>query len=275
LRYEFHDPFQWGFVRHSSRPIYFVHHTLEVPEMFSSHTLIGAARGIADSLFGPPTLRAATGVIGVTDEIAQYEYQRMGRRKLRVATFPNGIEYADGVVEDSRGGSPNLLYVAGTFAVWHGLDLLLKALRASQEDVMLHLVGELTEQDRRLAEQDNRIRLHGSMPRASIREIAALCDIGLSSFAMYRKHMRQACSLKVRDYLTMGLPVYGGDEDVFPVEFPYFVNGPADMCAITTYAKSMRSTARSVVAGAARPFIEKGQLMARLMSFLEARPGAQ
>ncbi|MDO1528145.1 hypothetical protein QMK61_04790 [Fulvimonas sp. R45] len=268
LRYNFHDPYQLAFVRKAKCPVYFVHHTLEVPELFSSHTLMGMVRGVADSFLGPATLRAATGTIGVTDEIARYEYERTGRACLRTAVFPNGVEYSDDVVLDERQGLPKLLYVAGTFAVWHGLDLLLSALRESKEELTLHLIGQLSEHEHRLAARDPRVRLHGSMPRESIRKIAALCDIGLSTFALQRKKMYQACTLKVRDYLTMGLPVYAGYDDVFPSAFQYYVNGPVSIEAIVKYAKSMRSVSRQVVADAARPYIDKGVLMKDLLKSL-------
>lgn len=268
LRYYFHDPYQYAFVRRAKCPVYFVHHTLEVPEMFSSHSLPGYLRGVGDMLLGPATLRRANGIIGVTREIADYECARANLDKEHSFVYPNGVEYTNTVIDDNRSGIPEFLFVAGTFAVWHGLDDLLETLKISRENIRLHLVGHVPERERLTAQNDQRVVLHGSMGHAEIRTLAAACDLGLSSFRLDRNNMKQACTLKVRDYLSMGLPVYAGYEDIFPQKFPFFVNGPLDIGAMVAFANRCRNITRREVSDAARPYIEKQVLLRSLADFI-------
>jgi len=268
IRYNFHDPVQLQFLRTVRKPVYLVHHTLEVPELFSSHTLLGTLRGVADAMMAPRTLRAAYGVVGVTSEIADYEVNRSRGAVVSSFVYPNGIEYDGPLAIDQRQGVPQLLFVAGIFAAWHGLDILLASLRRCDSDLVLHLVGQVGPAERELALSDPRVRLHGHIPRDAIASIAASCDVGISSLMLERNSMRQACTLKVREYLKLGLPVYAGYEDVFPENFPYYRNGPCDIEAMLSFASAMRTVRRQVVADAARPFIEKSVLLRRLHEFI-------
>jgi len=273
LRYNFHDPYQLSFIRRVSTPVYLVHHTFEVQEMRSTGSLLGKLRGYADAVIAPPTLRAATGVIGVTEEIAQYELGRAHAERYS-AIYPNGLDTTDTkIIEDKRSGPANLLFVAGSFAPWHGLDLLLEKLRESDINLTLHLIGEVSAKDRLAAKADTRVRLYGSMPRHEIPMIARECDIGLSSFAMYRNGMTQGSSLKVREYLSLGLPVYAGYKDIFPCDFLYFKEGSVCIQSIESYAMSMRKIKRECVAKAAYFFIDKGVIMGKLMGDIESHIG--
>ena len=84
--------------------------------------------------------------------------------------------------------------------------------------------------------------------------------------------MTEACSLKVRDYLRAGLPVYAGHRDsALPPDFEYFRQGPAQWSAILAYARCMRSVPRSTIAVAARPLIDKKVLLERLHRCLEGQ----
>lgn len=222
LRYYVHDPFQYEFVKNCKKPVFFVHHTLEGPELAGSGSMSGLARSAFEKALGGPTISESTGIIGVTDEIIEYESKRSNGKDKKVILYPNGIIMNNPPVEDKRGEIPEFLFVAGHFSPWHGLDLLLNDMRSNNKNFLLHLVGGLSESDRRLAENDHRVVLHGMKTHSEICEIATTCWAGLSSFALHRNNMRQACTLKVREYLMMGLPVLSGYEDVFPRDMRYY-----------------------------------------------------
>lgn len=275
LRYNTCDPFQAGFVRSTKRPVFTVHHTLEIPEIRNSHRGYSRiAHAGLEKLTEKFTLNATHGTIAVTGEILQYEGTRnhcSGSKPGYI--YPNGIYYGhDGgsSLEDKRGKIPELLFVASHFAPWHGLDRLLASLPGSDAPFILHLVGTLSAKDQAVASTDPRIRLHGQLNDAPLQALSRQCWLGLSSFALDRNGMQQACTLKVREYLLNGLPVYANYQDVFPEKFRYFRTGNPDIRDILRYGWSVRDAARSEVSEAARPFISKSALLRALHEWLKS-----
>jgi hypothetical protein len=268
LRYYVHDPFQLLFARRCSKPVYFVHHTLEVPELRLPGTWLAKMRAKLDGLIAVPTLRAAAGIIGVTQEIVDYEVARAGILNAKTFVYPNGIKFNEEPVADRRGQIPELLFVASEFAPWHGLDLLLDSIEKSGAEFKLHLVGNVHEPDLSRAKKDSRIVVHGRLPSTEIRRIAETCWIGLSSFGLHRKNMKEACTLKVREYLMMGLPVYAGHRDVIEGENEFVFSGGADIKSILRIALSCNYTRQAVVETSSKS-ISKVMLLSRLIENLE------
>lgn len=269
LRYYVHDPFQLLFARRCSKPVYFVHHTLEVPELRLPGTWPAKVRARLDDLIAVPTLRAAAGIIGVTQEIVDYEIARAGISNAKTFVYPNGIKFNKEPVADRRGEIPELLFVAGGFAPWHGLDLLLDSIEKSDAEFKLHLVGNVHEPDLSRAQTDSRIVVHGRLPSVEIRRIAETCWIGLSSFGLHRKNMKEACTLKVREYLMMGLPVYAGHRDCSVQDEILYKQGEASISSILDFARNTRPISKSDISCQSERVISKGNLLSSLHSFLE------
>ena len=76
--------------------------------------------------------------------------------------------------------------------------------------------------------------------------------------------MKEACPLKVREYLANGLPVYAGHKDVFPSTFEYFRFGLPRMDHILDYARTVVSFPQHQVREAASDFIDKRILLRQL-----------
>lgn len=264
VRYNVHDPFLLRFLRSTSTPTYLVHHTLEGQELKGSFNKAGSLRAFADRIIGRKAVAMATGIISVTPEIRDYEQSRLSTSLDRSLVYPNGIEYDGDICGDRRAEVVELLFVASYFATWHGLDRLLKSMLKSETRFILHLVGELRTADLMLAQADPRVRLHGRLSEDEISSLAAGCTLGLSSLALDRKEMKQACTLKVRHYLMMGLPVYASHLDVFPNSFPYYRCGPPDLTNILNFAAECADTTREEVSQTARPYIEKLGLLTEL-----------
>lgn len=266
LRHTLHDPLRPWAVRRLGVPVVSVHHTLEVPEL-----LAGGRRRAArvEQAVGGASLRRGAGIVGVTEEILRYEQSRMNR-PLPGHVYPNGtmipVTPLPGEVPDYE--APQLLFVSDEFVPWHGLDRLLASLAKSEEPLLLHVVGTLSDEDRAAAEQEPRVVLHGRLTPAGIAALARTCTVGLTSFALDRKDMTQACTLKVREYLQQGLPVYAGHLEVFPESFPYVRSGTADVASIVAYARTMAGTRRETVRDTAAPYIDKRMLLADLYGWL-------
>lgn len=262
IRYYVHDPFQLIFLWFARIPVYLVHHTLETPELSLQKGGIGWLRSKLESIFGPLSISSAYGLISVTQEVLDHQIER-ARRLSCTHIYPNGILVRDRSLNDRRGDElPELLFVAN-FAPWHGLDLLLEDVRKSNQKFILHLVGDIPKDLNELAD-DSRVRQHGRLPSREIEKLSEQCWIGLASFGLYRKQMSEACTLKVREYLSLGLPVYGDHQDVFPQGFPFFKNGATDIESILEFARSLRNHAKSEVAQASERWISKKSLLQTL-----------
>lgn len=272
LRYYVHDLFQLIYLWTAKKPVFLVCHTLEVPELLMERTPSAYFRGILEWLIGRFCLRAAAGVIAVTNEIARYECERANLVVNDSFVYPNGIIYADHwSFDDLRGTVPEFIFVAGGFASWHGLDLLLDDLAKCNEDFLLHVVGSVSAQDMEKASNDCRVIMHGILSHAEIVELSKKCWVGIASFALFRKGMNDACTLKVREYLMMGLPVYSGHNDMFPPDFDFYYKGGPSFTEILSYAYKMRVIDKRRVAAKAENFIDKKSLLASLYAKLTAR----
>jgi glycosyltransferase involved in cell wall biosynthesis len=211
----------------------------------------------------------------VTGEIARHELSRLpaGTRRATLI-YPNGVLYpADGesALDERTTDTVEIVFVASAFFAWHGLDRLLRSLDASRVPVTLHLVGAVPPAFLAATRRDSRIRVHGVLAPSQLDAILAKSWVGLSSFALDRKRMQEACTLKVREYLRAGLPVYAGHRDAaLPPDFPFCREGSADIEAIVAFARQTRTTSRAAVAAAARPFIDKQILLQRLHAALLA-----
>ncbi len=268
LRYSIHDPFLFPFLHRTRIPTLLVHHTLETYELAVSRAPISILRICAEKMMARHSLRAASGIIGVTQEILEYELMRRNGGDIPVTVYPNGIHYEKNPADDCRTNAPELVMVASRFQIWHGLDLLLDSINSYRKPFILHLVGELTTAQKDRVSGDNRIQMHGSLNHDQIKSLAARCWVGLSSFALHRNCMKQACTLKAREYLMMGLPVYANYQETLPKSFPYFRQGEANIEDILFFAHEMRSVSRKSVADRAECYISKTALLTELYEWL-------
>jgi glycosyltransferase involved in cell wall biosynthesis len=257
LRYSVHDRAQARFVQRSRAFTGLVHHAFEVDELQGLDGVTGRVRASLESRIGPSSIRGADLIVGVTDEIAHHEVSRVDGLRAPVLVYPNGGPDAVEPVADERMATPHLLCASSYFSPWQGVDLLLDSLRSCPRDFVLHLAGELSSRDAAAAAGDSRVVVHGPITRAQMRDLAAVSWAGVSSMAMERQGMRMACPLKVREYLSMGLPVVGNYDEVLPAEFPFYVNGGPDIASILDAADRWRSIPRAVVAEASLPLISK------------------
>lgn len=239
-----------------------VHHTLDVPELRSGTPRPKAALlSAAETLLGPRSIQVADVIVGVTPGIVSYEQGRV-RTTPPTLVYPNGAAVA-GEVADRRGERPELLFVAGRFRPWHGLDLLLESIPRCDAEFTLHVVGRV-EPHLSAGCTDARVVLHGVLPPDEIRRLSSSAWIGVSSLALDRQGMQEATPLKVREYLIAGLPVYAGHRDVFPADSDVFEVGRPDIADIVAFARRTRRMSKQAVRDTAMPYIDKRVLVRQL-----------
>ncbi|WP_168408976.1 glycosyltransferase [Acinetobacter indicus] len=270
IRYSVHDIFQLLFLLVSKKPIFLVHHTLEEPELEMNKSFIGKIRFFAEKIIGKLCIRASRGIIGVTNEIIEYEKSRVNGLGKKSYLFPNGINI-NNLTNDFCYPSKEkkILFIASEFSEWHGLDLLFADMKTNNQQFELHLIGQLLPKDYTYAIGDSRVILHGIKDKKFIEQVSSECNIALGSFALERKNMKEACTLKVRDYLNFGLPVYSGHVDVFPSEFKFYKVGLPSITEILKYAEQCENTTKLEVSNESANYIDKAYLVRNLYNDLE------
>jgi glycosyltransferase involved in cell wall biosynthesis len=221
LRYSVHDPFLLWFLFTSTKPVLLVHHTIEFKELLLEGKIIGTIRATLEKVIGKLVNRKATGQLAVTEQILESVLAVSPNSRFS-RVYSNGIEIEELKNKDSKGITPEFLFVSSVFHSWQGLDRLIAAMRTNKENFKIHLVGSLDSEQELACTQDSRFTIHGTLDKFEIEEIAASCWAGIGPLAIDRKGLSQGSALKVREYLSMGLPVIADHDDVFPIDWPFF-----------------------------------------------------
>jgi len=257
-----------------------VHHAKEIQELLLIREgWKGKAASILERVSGGVSARRVKMILGVTQEIADYE-RRVHKSNRPIGLYPNGID-ANAVPElpDSRGKNEiHAAFVCSVFSPWHGLDKLINAADSTIDGenelpLTIHLIGQLTnEQIARLGETPGRRRIfrrHGVMVDAEYREILARCDFGITSLALERKDLTEASTLKVREMLAMGLPVYSGHHDpALHPDMPFVkITDCVNLKEMVDFAISVKKLSRADTRELALPYIEKKEAMRRVVHY--------
>ena len=272
LRHSVHDPMQVQFALSFGRKLVTIHHTKEEQEIARS-LRGGRALALVEKVCGRVTLRKVAGIVGVTGEILDYEMERANRQDVFTWVYPNGIWISDGwdPRDERQGKVPEIVFVAGSFHIWHGLDRLLESARKCQLPCKIHIVGRLSKEQVHQCRADSRFVVHGLLDEHALGALLAKAWCGIASLALERKSMEEACPLKVREYLMHGVPVYGTHRDAaIPESFPYYKKRKSvSLEEIIAFAEEMRSVPKRTIANEARPFIDKRDIVRRFHAALE------
>jgi hypothetical protein len=206
--------------------------------------------------------------ISVTPEISKYNSLRKVNPNQLHLIYPNGILQSNNKVKDLRSQIPEIIFIASYFSPWHGLDLILDQMKKNSINFKLHLVGNLSSQDLANAKMDDRIVVHGNLTQNRIAELYSTMWMSLSSLALYRNEMNQACPLKNRESLSLGIPVYGSHEEVFPQSFKFYKQGPVELQEIIKQAIAFRKFKREEVIKSSEPLISKSTILQNLYNQL-------
>jgi len=266
LRYFSGDPFLFYYIKRMTN-IFTIHHTLEHYESSSTGGSIGYLHGKFDQFIAPYILEQTIGIIGVTNEIREYELNRIKHHK-KSYTYPNGvITHIGSNIIDRRTNQIKIAFIASDFLPWHGLDIVQEQFKKSKLPIQMEVIGHVPEE---LKIKDQRITYHGLLDKNQIALILSSVDIGLSCFALERKGMKEACTLKVREYLANGIPVYASHIDsALPKQLPYYINQPFSLEYVYEMASQFKSVSRTQIIKASEKFIDKSTQMKHLINWLK------
>jgi hypothetical protein len=139
------------------------------------------------------------GFIGVTDEIRD-QFASYSKPSI---TISNAIDLKKVTGRKDIALSrrkPNVVFVGSPHQAWQGSDKFVAMARECPE-FDFHLIGMEPQ------EALPNLKQYGYLSKKELDEIYPRMDIGIGTLAAYRKHLEEACPLKVRDYLSKGLPV--------------------------------------------------------------------
>ena len=199
--------------------LYTEHHTIESGELKSYFQFSPASRVIMmyENRKRKKLMPWCRGVIGVTKEISLHAHSFNPRGSKFMLS--NGIFLPDikpittPISEDKQ--SLHILFIASNFASWHGLDRLLAGLYQYQGEVKVYLElagnifnNQLLDSIEKCNNLKSNIQIttHGIVLGEALDRLYEKADIGISSLAIHRNGMVEACVLKTREYCARGLP---------------------------------------------------------------------
>lgn len=282
MRHITFDPFSFIFAPLIKNRIS-IHHAKDVEAL---RIIRKGWKGWAASVFelysGRYTVRHARAILGVTYEIAQYQIKQSMMQKS-VGIYPNGININQvNILGDVRiDNEIHICFICGKFTEWQGLDKLIKAVDACKVDdltvpVYIHLIGQLSDLQfttLQAAELRRKIfRSYGLLSEAEYRPILEQCDFGFDSLAIEREGLREACSLKVREMLALGLAVYSNHDDAaLDRSAPFIkVTGQVDIIEMISFGLSCKNISRTLVRNNSQKLIDKLSMMKMVVDFIES-----
>lgn len=150
-------------------------------------------------------LQNVDGLVAVTHEIA--EHPSIKKFKKPTVCIPNSIDLKSfNTVKKSKDSNRvGLFFMGSPGQPWHGVDFIVQ-LAQSLPDYDFHIAGIE-------GENTDNLFWYGYLQRDEYLKILRKCHICIGTLALYRKNMKEASPLKVREYLAYGFPVILGYQD--------------------------------------------------------------
>lgn len=174
-------------------------------------------------------------VIGVSNEISKY-YANMGNADNYVLS--NGFDVDSvGVIEQEIKYNSTIKFclISGSPNYWNGSDRYIEAFKkySGNEKIELHLIGVFN--PKYVNDLPTHIINHGMLSKENLDMLLPQMHVGLGSVALHRVALKEGNVLKVREYLSRGLPVIIGYQDTdlsFDEPLDFVKNVSADEKAI-------------------------------------------
>ena len=183
-------------------------------------------------------LSRARGLVCVTHELARSpNFTRFDKPTI---TIGNGVDL-DAVAElpPASNERPRVIFLGSARQVWHGVDKI-AWLAERMPEADFDVVGYRPEYID-IPLPPNMV-VHAPLARADYEPLLARADMAVGTLALHRKNMREACPLKVREYLAHGLPVVVGyaDTDFVGVDAWYLLRLPNEESNVRDHVDDVR-----------------------------------
>jgi glycosyltransferase involved in cell wall biosynthesis len=147
-------------------------------------------------------LGPAAGIISVTREIASLpDNQKYRGARTVIANGINLTRFQE--LPAPHNPRPRLAFVGSPGYPWHGVDKLTRLAQLCPE-IDIDLIG-YQEAEIEMGVPGN-LYCHGFLPRDEVRNWMVRADAACGSLALHRNCMEEGSPLKVREYLSLGIP---------------------------------------------------------------------
>jgi glycosyltransferase involved in cell wall biosynthesis len=145
----------------------------------------------------------------VTDEIRCKEVAKI-KQYLPSIAISNGVD-VDAIKMTSyrplKTRNLNMIFVASNLLPWHGLKRILRSIEKyeGEYDITVHLVGDMKSSTVNPLSKGKTI-YHGVKDGIELDEIYSKSNVAISTLALHLKNLKEAASLKTREYTARGIP---------------------------------------------------------------------
>jgi glycosyltransferase involved in cell wall biosynthesis len=222
----------------------FAHHSPGLPGLFSRYPTIAeinsddlqeydltlsAPKRVYHRMTRERVLCQVRGFVAVTSELAK----RFSGFAKPTEIIGNSIDFAalpilPVATPDCR---IRLIFVGNTGTPWHGLERVddLAGMFPEYEFVVIGCTPRDYLGCPGVRNVPPNLQLVGMMAQQEYLPLLTNATAAIGTLGLYRKHMDEACPLKVREYLALGLPVIGAYQDTdIPPKADYFLRLPND-----------------------------------------------
>jgi len=187
---------------------------------------LGPLKNLYHRLTRHRVLSPILGFVPVTRELARVAHPF--RRPVEVIANAIRLDSLPALPAPPPGFPVNLVFIGSARTPWHGLERIGELARIFPQ-WQFHVVGDDVSIWPLVSPQPPppNLTFHGTLPRDRYLPLVAAATAALGTFGLYRKGMQEACPLKVREYLALGLPVIGACADTdIPEDADYYLRLP-------------------------------------------------
>lgn len=165
------------------------------------------------------------GMVCVTEELAKGSFYSCSTPKI---VIPNAITVENFSLLKKHGHKDfkktRLFFLGSSGQPWHGLDKMILLLKKLGSDFTLDVVGpDRTTVERSVTIPDN-VVVHGHLKHSEYAKVISNAHIAVSTLALHRAGLNEACPLKSREYLAQGFPtIIAYDDPAFHGKMPDFI----------------------------------------------------
>jgi len=268
------SPMFWLAFREKNYRLIVEYHTKLMPELLVNrdykHAMMSAiSYGLADQIID--------GKICMTREISNYEHF-----DGPTVVIPNGIDISGRETKMRKTYDVKCLrlgFVASQNHPWQGLDRLLRSLKANEDfggpKCHLDVVGRLDQSEFTDLQLPRNVKFHGFLNTTEIAQILSQVDVGVSTLALHRKGMDEACALKSREYLVNSIPfIYGYIDPDFRTTDRFALRVPnneslIDLPSVSDFAQRIAQNQEEITAEMRRVVVERLSWDVKIANYLK------
>jgi hypothetical protein len=188
------------------------------------HKELGTVLFLYNRLTRSILLKRASGLVSVSEELSKDALYAAYHKPMRVIS--NGINLSVfSPLDAPNNQTPRMVFIGTPGYSWHGVDKLVELARAFP-DLHVDIVGYDKLSEYKVLPSN--LTLHGYLNADRYRKVMASCDLAISTLALHRKGMEEACPLKTRECLAYGLPMVlpYGDTDLKDLDVDFLLRIP-------------------------------------------------